>query len=90
VGFRQLGRRELLGLEPRRRSGNRQVGEGAHHSTTFGTGKQPAATSGALSTLLAAVAVVTSSARRISDISATLVIGSTPSVSTSFSCSASR
>src|SRR5690606_9966685 len=65
-----------------------EIGKIGHYSTTFGTAKKPCAVSGALARILSRqLPSVTTSGRRAKSIRTTLVIGSTPVVSTSFSCS---
>src|SRR3712207_2705762 len=79
---------EGLGAQPVAHRGEREFGQLGHYSITFGTAKKPNSACGAFArTLSWTLPSVTSSARQRSVFGITAVIGSTPSVSTSPSCS---
>src|SRR5439155_15878882 len=87
VGAGDLGGREALGAQPLQRLLQRESGELAH-STTFGTTKKLRSALGALAITLAGSPPSVTTSSRIGSFTATAeVIGSTPSVSTSLSCS---
>src|SRR5262249_28647976 len=87
VRLGKLTRGKLLLPQALARACDGEIGERRHHSTTFGTRKKPCACCGALARILSGVPPsVTWSSRIGSVISATLAIGSTPSVLTSPSC----